>query len=233
MARQPLTHQESLARIVGVACLSATAAFHVIWMPHKLAEAPYMGILFIVLSAAAVFAALLLIFSGSRLGRLAWGAAALVAVAPLAGFVNSRVAELPQQAALVGDWAEPLGIPSLVVEGVLLVLAVARVRTGEAATVTARHTAAMFAAVALAVAASPPASAHEEEKESERPAQRSNEGAGGRAEQGAGSSHPAESEVPPSTPAYMVIPATAGAALLTLGGAVILGRRGDLGRLRG
>lgn len=86
MSGQPLTRQESLARILGVACLSAIAAFHAIWVPHKLAEAPYMGILFIVLSGAAVFAALLLVFSGSRLGRPAWGSAALVAVAPLVGY---------------------------------------------------------------------------------------------------------------------------------------------------
>lgn len=89
----------------------------------------------------------------------------------------------------------------------------------------------MLAVVALVVAISPPASAHEEEtKGSGPPDQRSDESARGSTKQGAGPSRHAESAVPPSTPAYMVVPATAAAALLTLGGAVILGRRGGLGR---
>ena len=47
-----------------------------------------------------------------------------VAVAPIVGFVLSRGPGLPNYSDDKGNWTEPLGIKSLVVEGLLLILAV-------------------------------------------------------------------------------------------------------------
>ena len=56
--------------------------------------------------------------------RLVWVAAALVGAGPFIGFVLTRTTGLPGDSDDIGNWGETLGIVSLVVEGLLVLLAV-------------------------------------------------------------------------------------------------------------
>lgn len=120
-----LSPKQAAARGIAVALASTIAAFHMIWIPHKLATAPYMGGLFMALGIGALVAAVLLGVAGTRLAPLAWGFAAFFAAVPFGGYVWSRLSAWPQQEELVGNWGSALGVPSLVVEALLFVLAVA------------------------------------------------------------------------------------------------------------
>lgn len=123
--REGLSRKQGAARGVAVALASTIAAFHMVWIPHKLATAPYMGGLFMALAIGALIAAVLLGVAGPRLAPLAWGFAAFFAAVPFVGYVWSRVSPWPQQEELVGNWGSALGIQSLVVEALLFLVAVA------------------------------------------------------------------------------------------------------------
>jgi hypothetical protein len=56
-------------------------------------------------------------------GRRAFTGAALVAAAPLVGYVLSRTTGLPGADDDIGNWADPLGLASLWVEGAVLLTA--------------------------------------------------------------------------------------------------------------
>ncbi|HEU5426607.1 MAG TPA: hypothetical protein VFU74_07035 [Actinocrinis sp.] len=86
----------------------------------------YVGAGYYVLEIAGVIAALLLIQSGSVLG---WLLSLGVAAGPIAGYILSRGPGLPDYHDDRGNWNEPLGVVSLIVEGFLLLLAVIPIRT--------------------------------------------------------------------------------------------------------
>jgi hypothetical protein len=82
----------------------------------------YVGIGYWILELVAVLTAVWLIASQAK---APWGIALGVAAGPLIGYVLSRGPGLPDYSDDKGNWAEPLGVLSLVVELGLLVLAVA------------------------------------------------------------------------------------------------------------
>ncbi|MHA6758030.1 hypothetical protein [Streptacidiphilus sp. PAMC 29251] len=88
----------------------------------------YVGVGYYLLEAAGVLGALLLLVGGRLLPTLGWPLAAGVALGPLVGFVLSRGPGLPDYSDDRGNWTEPLGLISVVVEGVLLVLALLALR---------------------------------------------------------------------------------------------------------
>lgn len=79
------------------------------------------------LEAAGVVAAALLL---TRHPRSGWLLALGVAVGPIVGYVLSRGPGLPNYTDDVGNWTEPLGVVSLIVEGVLFLLAAATLLAG-------------------------------------------------------------------------------------------------------
>lgn len=87
-------------------------------------EPRYVGVGYYVLEVAGIVAAALLVWSASRAG---WLLAAGVALGPLVGYVLSRGPGLPDYTDDVGNWGEPLGVVSLIVEGALLLLALTAV----------------------------------------------------------------------------------------------------------
>jgi hypothetical protein len=81
----------------------------------------YVGIGYYLLEITGVLAALLLLSPAVRAG---WLLAIGVAAGPFIGYILSRGPGLPNYTEDKGNWGEPLGVISLVVEGVLFVLAV-------------------------------------------------------------------------------------------------------------
>lgn len=70
--------------------------------------------------AAVVIAAALL---AGRATRITWTLALLVGSGPFVGYVLSRTVGIPQDRDDIGNWSDPLGVASLVIEGLLIVLA--------------------------------------------------------------------------------------------------------------
>lgn len=83
----------------------------------------YVQTLYYVLEAVGVLVAVALLLPPLRFVRAAWVLAVGVAAGPLVGYALSRGPGLPDYTDDKGNWTEPIGVASLVVEGVLLVLA--------------------------------------------------------------------------------------------------------------
>ena len=83
----------------------------------------YVGVGYWLLEIAGLVAAVALLAGAGRHTVKAWALSFAVAVGPLVGYVLSRGPGLPNYTDDKGNWTEPLGVASLVVEGLLLVLA--------------------------------------------------------------------------------------------------------------
>jgi hypothetical protein len=113
-----LAARHSSWRLALVPAMLAAAAFHLPVIAAHLVEAPYMGILFIALSGACVvLAAVLINFDSPAIYALA----VLTCGSAVAGYGASRLVAFPMLADDVGDWAEPLGVASVVAELVVVV----------------------------------------------------------------------------------------------------------------
>jgi hypothetical protein len=114
--------RDGIARTTAVVGLAAVALIHLLDLPGKFDETPYLAWLYIGLILGCIVAAAALIrHSDPR----AWTAAALLPLGALAGYVLTRTVGLPQAMDDIGNWAEPLGLASLFVEGSLVALACA------------------------------------------------------------------------------------------------------------
>lgn len=103
-----------------VPLLLITAGVHVPLIPEHLREAPYVGVLFAVLTTACLVLAVLLVLSDSA---VVWAATGLATLLAVAAFLLSRTVGLPQLADDIGNWTEPLGLPALLAETAALVVA--------------------------------------------------------------------------------------------------------------
>jgi hypothetical protein len=106
-------------RVVGAVLLLAAAVIHAVELQD--AETPMLIVGFALSALATLGAALLLLTRGPRLGWLIGGGAAALT---FLGYVLSRTVGLPGDDEDVGNWAEPLGVVSLVVEGLAVLLAI-------------------------------------------------------------------------------------------------------------
>jgi hypothetical protein len=89
----------------------------------------YVGWAYYVLEIAAVLLALAMVVKRSRSQAATWLAAGAVAAGPLTGYVLSRGPGLPAYTDDRGNWAEPIGLLSLALEGLLLLLTLGCART--------------------------------------------------------------------------------------------------------
>jgi hypothetical protein len=117
-----------VARFAGAALALAVAGIHIAdqggFPGSKTPD--YVGVGYYLLEGVAVLtAAALLLPLASRLSAAAWTiAATFVSAGPLLGYVLSRGPGLPDYDDDLGNWTEPLGVVSLVVESALLALSV-------------------------------------------------------------------------------------------------------------
>ena len=112
--------QESRWRWLMVPAVLVAAAAHLPVIRPHLDEAPYMGVLFIVLSAACVALAS---------AAISWDTPVVYALSVLTcglavlGYVATRMVAFPMLADDVGNWAEPLGLLSVGSETVVVIAA--------------------------------------------------------------------------------------------------------------
>lgn len=115
-----------ILRAVGALGCLAIAAIHIIdqgGVPGA-KDPEYVQILYYLLEVAGVLAAGLLLTNFAKRG---WILSLGVAAGPILGYVLSRGPGLPDYRDDIGNWAEPLGVLSLVVEGILLAITAATI----------------------------------------------------------------------------------------------------------
>ncbi len=116
-------HRSTSLLVFGALMCAFVAVIHVIDQGGLtgMAVPLYKGYLFYALEIGGVFAAILLITP--RAATAGWVLALGVAVGPVSGYILSRSIGLPGYSDDIGNWFEPLGVASLVVEGLLFICA--------------------------------------------------------------------------------------------------------------
>jgi hypothetical protein len=107
-------------RWVAATLLLVTAAVHLPLVPEHLEEAPYAGVLFVLLAAACIALAVVLVLRDTH---TAWTLSGAVVLLALVAFLASRTVGLPQLGDDVGNWGEPLGFPAVIAELLTAVVA--------------------------------------------------------------------------------------------------------------
>lgn len=107
------------ARGVAAIGLAGVALIHLLDLPGKLSETPYVFVLYLALMFSSIALAGILIQTGDV---RVWAAATVLPVLVIVVYVLSRTTGLPQSSDDIGNWSEPLGMASLFVEGCLVAL---------------------------------------------------------------------------------------------------------------
>jgi hypothetical protein len=100
--------------LVGIVLIALVGLIHLLDAPDSFEDATYKGLLFVALVLGAAVASVG-IYRGQRWG---WSFGVLIAGSALVGYVISRTTGLPGLPA--EEWLEPLGILSLLVEGLFV-----------------------------------------------------------------------------------------------------------------
>jgi hypothetical protein len=110
--------------------LLVNAGVHIPLVPEHLDEAPYIGVLFILLSVACIVLAVVIVVVDTT---WVWAASGTISLLALVTFVLSRTVGLPQIGDDVGNWTDPLGFPALASEALTVALAAGALRRRAAA----------------------------------------------------------------------------------------------------
>jgi hypothetical protein len=100
--------------------LLVAAGTHIPLIQVHLEEAPYVGWLFIALSIVCIALAIAILFV-DNVG--VWALSGAVCLAAVVAFLASRTVGLPQIRDDVGNWTDPLGIPAVASEVLMVALA--------------------------------------------------------------------------------------------------------------
>jgi hypothetical protein len=121
--------QEAAVRGTLAIGLAGIAVIHAVDSVGKWTETRYMFWMYMALIAGSVAVGAAVLFSHSR---VAVAAAAGLAATVLAAFVVDRTLGMPGATADIGNWTEPLGLASLVVEALVVAVGIAGLRTAGA-----------------------------------------------------------------------------------------------------
>ncbi len=121
------SQQDVPQRAVAAVGLIAIALIHYADASSKYAaaDARYIFWLYVVLILGCAIGVGLLILRNTR---LVWAAAALLVAGPFVSYVINRTIGLPRATDDIGNWLEPLGVVSVVVEVLLFILAIVQMR---------------------------------------------------------------------------------------------------------
>lgn len=111
--------RDGIARGIAAIGLAGVALIHLLDLPGKLSETPYMFFLYLALMVSSVALAGALIRTDDT---RVWAAATVLPALVIVGYVLSRTTGLPQSSDDIGNWSEPLGMASLFVDGFLVTL---------------------------------------------------------------------------------------------------------------
>jgi hypothetical protein len=113
---------DAIARGAAILGLIGVAMIHILELPDAFEATLYLGLLFIgAIVTSLLLAVALTRVSDPRLWQAVGGLPALI----LLGYVVSRAVGLPDFTSDVGEWSEPLGLASMVAEGLLVFLTAA------------------------------------------------------------------------------------------------------------
>ena len=115
------TDGDEVVRAVGVLGLAAVAVVHLVQISDTFAESPSLAVAFVLLSAAGLVLAVQLL---RRATAAVWLAVAVLNAVVILGYVFTRVFSTGFDDGDVGNWSEALGVASIVIEGLLVLLAV-------------------------------------------------------------------------------------------------------------
>ena len=115
----------ALRWLLAAAALVAAAAHVPVIGPH-LTEAPYMGVLFVVLTAACVSIAVAALIRDTV---AVYALAALTCSLAILGYTATRLVAFPMLADDVGNWFEPLGLVSVGSEAIVALSATVALRS--------------------------------------------------------------------------------------------------------
>lgn len=107
-------------RWLAAVTLVVSGAVHIPVAPEHLQEAPYIGVLFILLTIACFVLAITIIVRDSA---AVWVLSAAVTVLAVVGYIVSRSVGLPQMADDVGNWTESLGLVAIIAEALTALVA--------------------------------------------------------------------------------------------------------------
>jgi len=114
------TSTQSVLRISVVAAIVVAAVAHIPVIAPHLEEAPYMGVLFIALTAVCLTLGAAIATTNAT---WAYQSAAGVCGAAVLAYAATRLVAFPQLADDVGNWFEPLGVVSVISESAVVVFA--------------------------------------------------------------------------------------------------------------
>lgn len=112
--------REGATRATIAVGLGGLAVIHAVDSVGKWTETRYMFWMFIAASVAALGVAAWTVFTRSRMALLA---AAVLAGSVLLGYVVNRTVGMPNATGDIGNWVEPLGLASTVIEAATVVVA--------------------------------------------------------------------------------------------------------------
>ena len=107
-------------RAVAAVGLTSIAVIHLLDSIGKFTETPYMFWMYVALMIGSLATAGALLLHRSR---LAFAAAGGLAASALMGYILSRTTGLPNATGDIGNWTEPLGLASMMVEGAVVAVA--------------------------------------------------------------------------------------------------------------
>ena len=110
---------------LGVMLLAGIALVHFLGIPDKLGETPYMGWMYILLVAGCAAAGAWLLSNQVR-ARYLLGL--IISLGAIVFYTLTRTTGLPKATGDIGNWAEPAGIISLLLEAAFVVIAFGQLR---------------------------------------------------------------------------------------------------------
>jgi hypothetical protein len=110
MVKEVKHHNRQIATVLG---LAGIAVIHILDLPGKFAEAPYLAVGYLGIIGAAAFVIERLLTGRRSVDYLM---SSVLSVAVLIGFVVNRTVGMPGATGDIGNWLEPLGFLSLFVE---------------------------------------------------------------------------------------------------------------------
>jgi hypothetical protein len=113
-----MTALSSTVKLLAIAAILGTGLIHAVEAPDSFAEARYKGLLFVANGVGALVAAL----GTYRNRQWGWVLGLLVAGGAVVGYAASRTVGLPGLPAEPDAWLEPIGVASLLCEGLFIVL---------------------------------------------------------------------------------------------------------------